>query len=289
MSAGAIQKGQRVLLLAFAPPSPVMTEIDSKAETAAKIMPGLGLVVKDAQDQRDLKASLDIQQYLPPWKPASLFLSSFTIQVSLLGQPGKLIHASDTNLPAATWSKLNRAADVNDWMSRYYVQLPEHMVGRNYSAFLELDDAVVLEINLAYGLETEGDGVYAPTLSAVTKLLRANTMRQLWRHENQISEKGAARILYDFKVKPGDLIYAWNRLMPMLGALIVDDLRKGLQTAGVPISPAGPSFGLSFSTASASFLPSGGGWAPAAATPAAPAAPEALPPLPPFTPKPSTP
>jgi hypothetical protein len=294
----AIDKGQRVILVAYAPPSPHISEDDSKAEVAAKIVPGLGLVVKEAQDQRDLKVSLDLQQYLPRWDPAELFLSSFTVQLTALGQPGKLVRAADVSLPPGTWHKFNKAHDVNDWRTRYFEQRPgERTIGRNYSAFLALDDAVVLEINLVHGLQTDGDGLYAPSLSAVTKLLRANTMHQLWRHENAISEKGDTHTLYELKVKPEDLIYAWKRLMPMLGAQIVDDLRKALQSAGVPLTPTTP-FGSGFALTPGALLPAGPGWGPAAPGAAAPATPqpapaappaEALPPVTPFAPRASTP
>ncbi len=290
MTTGAIQKGQRVLLVVYAPPSPAIVESDSKAETAAKIVPGLGLVVKDAQDSHALAQSKDLQRYLPSWNPAALFRSSFTLQFDQLGQPGRAIGPSDTSIPVAAWYRLNSASDVNDWQIRYYLPSPDQAVSRNYSAFLDLDDAVVLEVNLLPTLATDDELTYTPTLSAVTKLYRANTMRQLWRHENTVSEAGAAHALYDFKVKPGDLIFAWNRLMPMLGAQITEDLRKNFVAAGVPLAPKPTLMTASYSPGSASFLPSGAGWAPApasspATTPAPPAAASGAP----FVPHASTP
>jgi len=273
MTTGAIQKGQRVLLVVYAPPSPAILESDSKAETAAKIVPGLGLVVKDAQDSHALKEAQDLQRYLPGWNAAAIFRSSFTLQLDQLGQPGKIISPTDTTIPAAAWYRLNGASDVNDWQAKYYTQVPgQSEITRNYSAFLELDDAVVLEINLLPSLATDDEVTYTPSLSAVTKLYRANTMRQLWRHETTVSDTGG-RTLYDFKVKPGDLIYAWNHLMPQLGSQIADDLRKNLVAAGVPLSPK-PSFApASYTPGAAGYLPAGAGWAPAPFSP--PGAPSA--------------
>lgn len=296
MAGQAISKDQRVLLVAYHPPSPFIVEDDSKAETAAKIVPGLGLVVKDAQDERDRKASLDIQQYLPRWNPSELFLSTFTLQLARLGLPGKVVTWADTTVPPAARARLEKANDVNDWRDKFYEQVPGQIPARNYAPFLELDDAVVLEINLAPTLETDGEGNFTPALRSMTKLVRANTMRQLWRHENKLNEPGAARTLYDFKVKPDDLIYAWKRLMPMLGLKIVDDLREALQAANVPLRPPEPSYAA---PGTASYLPSGAGWAPAAASgapegaatpaPAREPGPEELPPVAPFEPRVSTP
>lgn len=295
MTTGAIQRGQRVLLVVYAPPSPAISESDDKAETAAKIVPGLGLVVKGAQDDHALKVSQQLQQYLPPWNAAALFRSSFTVQFDQLGQPGRIVSPTDTTIPAAAWHRLNSAADVNDWQQKYYLQVPgqEHSISRNYSAFLDLDDAVVLEVNLLPSLATDDEVTYAPTLSAVTKLYRANTMHELWRHENTVTEPAAAHTLYDFEVKPADLIAAWNRLMPMLGSKIADDLRKNFLLAGVPLSPKASTVFTSYSPSSPSYLPSGAGWAPApAGAPSyvpSPAAPSVAVSSAPFVPRVSTP
>lgn len=272
MTTGAIQKDQRLLLLVFPAPGPFISEDDSKGETAAKIVPGLALLVTDAQDQRDLKAAQDLQQYLPAWEPAGTFFAAFKEQVDALGQPGKLIAAEETDLPADTWVRLNQSADALDWQRRYFSPLPGHAVARNYSRFLKLDDAVVLEVNLAYGLNSDGEGLYTPMAKAVTKLLRASTMRQFWRHEDFVSDKAAARSLYDFKVKPGDLIFAWKRLLPLLGAQVAENLGKNLVLAKVPVSRP-PASSVNLSTSGPSGLPSGPGWGLPPTAPAAPTGP----------------
>lgn len=260
MAKGALTRDQRLLLLVYSAPGPVLSEQDSKAETAAKIVPGLGLVVKDTQDQRDLKASKELEQYLPPFDPTGEFDGSLRKQVASLGAPSPLIAAADTSLPPDTWKKLNAASDELDWQIRYYVQQPSAVgVSRNYSRFLGLDDVVVLEVNLIYGLDSEDEQVYAPSLKAVTKLIRANTMHQLWRHENIVTEPNAKKTLYEFKTSPNDLVYAWKRLMPALGLQIAEDLRKNLGSAGVNLDPRA---GLQGPGAPGLVPLSGAGWAP---------------------------
>lgn len=260
MQRNAIGKDQRLLLLVFPAPGPLLSEDDSKAETAAKIVPGLGLVVKDMQDGRDLKASQDLQRYLPRWDAAGEFRSSFAKQLDALGQPAKIVGPQDAGIPADQVLRLNRAADVNDWQIRYYLPQPDHVVGRNYSTFLNLDDAVVLEVNLAYALDSDGEGNYTPAARAVTKLMRASTMHQLWRHEDRVDEKGATKTLYEFKVAPDQLIGAWKRLMPMLGAKVAESLRQNFTAAGVPLSPR---LNVTPDVPVAADIPNGGGWAPA--------------------------
>src|SRR5579884_2174114 len=61
----AVQKGQRTILLVYPAPAPYVGEDQTKGETAAELIPGLGLVVSDAQNQRDLEASKDLQPYVP--------------------------------------------------------------------------------------------------------------------------------------------------------------------------------------------------------------------------------
>jgi hypothetical protein len=288
MARQALTRDQRLLLLVYSAPGPVLSEEDSKAETAAKIVPGLGLVVKDSQDQRDLKASKDLQQYLPPFDASQEFDGSFRKQLLALGTPSRVISEQDTGLPADTFRRLNAASDELDWQLKYYVQQPGAVgVSRNYSRFLGLDDVVVLEVNLVYGLDSEDEQVYAPTLKAVTKLVRANTMHQLWRHENIVSEPNAKKTLYEFKTSPNDLLFAWKRLMPALGLQIADDLRKNLGAAGVSLDPRA---GLEGPGAPGLVPLSGAGWAPA---PIASEPPAVVTPVSAsgaaFTPRPSTP
>lgn len=290
MAARPLSSKQRLLLVVYASPGPTLSEEDSKGETAAKIIPGLGLVVKDVQDQRDLKLSKELQQYLPAWDPAGLFESAARKQVESIGTPSKVIGPADTGIPADAWPKLNAAADVLEWQQKYFLPQREGAPARNYSRFLQLDDTVVLEINLAYGLHSDGENGYTPSVRAVTKLLRANVMQPLWRREDVVSEKEAAKSLYDFEVSPDLLVSAWKRLLPPLSAKVVEELRKNLAAAGVPLDPYGAQRAAAEAVSQPEGLPMGPGWAPAPiAVPPATEASAAPVPGAPFAPKPSTP
>ena len=238
MTQGAIQKDQRLIVVVYSPPGPLIVELDNKGETAAKIIPGLGLVVKDAQDQRALKLSQDLQQYLPRWQAAPSFYPLFLEKVKAMGQPGAVVEPQDAGLPPDAWPKFNRAKDVLDWQLRYFIRQPDGVVSRNYSGYLQLDDALVLEVNVAPGLESDGEDNFSPNLKAVTRLLRVSSMRELWRHEDVVEDKAIVKTLYDYKVSPGDLVYAWQRMLPQLASMVVDNLAKNLQAAGVPLGPA---------------------------------------------------
>jgi hypothetical protein len=280
---------QRLLVLVYAGPGPLLSEDDSKAETAAKIIPGLGLVVKDVQDQRDLKASQELQQYLPGWDAATEFDAIARKQVASLGAPSNVIAKEDTGLPPDTWHKLNASSSILDWQTKYMKPQREDLSpSRNYSRFLQLDDVVVLELNLAYGLSGDADGNYSPNVKVITKLLRANVMQPLWRGESSITETGVAKTLYEYKVEPQLLVSAWKRLLPALSAKVVEDFRTNLQAAGVALDPYKAQREAADAAAQPGGMPMGPGWAPApvpvssaSAEPAAPGAP--------FTPRPSTP
>ena len=93
---GAIADGQRTLLLVYASPGPIFVEDDSKVETAAKIVPGLGLVVKSVQDDSQTRKSKELAQYLPPsFDPAAEFLPLLSKELkNNSGHPGRFIELS---------------------------------------------------------------------------------------------------------------------------------------------------------------------------------------------------
>ncbi|MDE2039631.1 MAG: hypothetical protein KGO96_05890 [Elusimicrobia bacterium] len=231
MAGHAIQRGQRVLLLVYAAPGPLVREQDNKAESAAKIVPGLGLLVEQSQEERDLKASQALGRYLPSWDPAAELDAVLRPRLAALGLPGPLLASADTKVAPSRWARLNAASDVMDWRRRYVAQSPgTPSVGRDYSKLLTLDGDLVLEVDLSYGLDDlAGDGLaYAPGLDAVVKLVRADTAHRLWFHEESLSDKAGARSLYDFERQPADLLASWKRLLPELSAQLADSLRQSL-------------------------------------------------------------
>jgi hypothetical protein len=89
-------------------------------------------------------------------------------------------------------------------------------VPRNYSTFLQLDDALLFEANLLYGVALDDQQNAPPRLSVMSRLYRVNTMRLLWRHENSVEDKGSQTLLYDFKRDGAKLVDAYRRLLPQL-------------------------------------------------------------------------
>ncbi len=253
MPRGAVRPGQRTLLLVYASPGPWLGEADSKVETAAKVVPGLGLAVQAAQDERDLARSKDLQQYLPPWRPEEALASLLRTELASSGHPGRLLSPAEAELSAEALGELNKAQDPLDWRRRY---LEEGALSRDYSRFLSLDDALVFEVNLAWGASSDGEGNLSPCLSAVARLYRAGTMRLLWRHEDSAEDPAMAKTLYDFKTRPQDLLGSWERLIPGLAQKIAASYRTKLQPAASPslpgdsaARPAGVPVSLSTATA----------------------------------------
>lgn len=265
MTKGAVAPGQRTVLLVYASPGPVITESDSKVETAAKIVPGLGLVVQSAQDERDLAASKDLQQYLPDWDPREAFYPLLAQELKSSGHPGRFVSPEEAELPSDTLKRFNRSENVLDWRLRYYLEDPERPTPRNYSPILSLDDAVIFEVNFAYGAASDGEGNATPNLSAVTKLYRANTMKTLWRHEDSVEDKAGAKTLYEFKLQPQDLMGKYQKLMPLLAQKIAASYRENLMKAGAFVAPPAPAGRPSTTTAVAVSTPTAGQWTPSPA------------------------
>ena len=232
MVKGAMAQGQRTVVIVYAAPGPVMSERSSNLEQAAKVVPGLGLVMKASQDKRDFDASQDLQKFLPPWQPAQLFALGLMQALTASGLPGRLVTAAEAGLSDEALRELNRAQDISDWQLRYYVRGVTDKPGRDYSAIPSLSDALVLEVNLAYGAPSDGEGRWMPELAAVLKLYRAADMSLLWRHEEVVDDKAGLRAFGEFKKQPGDLVAKWQGLMPALAQAMAASLRKNLQDAG---------------------------------------------------------
>lgn len=237
MSKGAVEIGQRTAVLVFPSPGPEIIELDTKIETAAKFVPGIGLVVQGAQNERDLAASQDLQKYLPKWRAQETFYPLLMKELGTSGHPGRLLSAEEAGITPAALHEFNQAENLLDWRLRYYIQNPNRPVPRNYSKLLSLDDALILEVNLAWGVNTDGEGNATPALSGVIKLVRANTMRTLWRHEETVDNKEGTKTLYEFKAQPQDLISKYEEMMPDLAAKLAQSYSKNLKEAGIFSAP----------------------------------------------------
>ncbi|MBI5630247.1 MAG: hypothetical protein HY921_05130 [Elusimicrobia bacterium] len=238
LAPGAVRPGQKTVLLLYAGPGPLVSAADSNVESAAKIVPGLGLVVQSAQDDRDLAASKDLARYLPAWTPESAFYPRLQEALAVSGHPGAFIAQEQTDVPADSLRKLNEARDALDWRNRYFLPGLEGAHGRNYAAFLSLDDALIFEVNLLYGVASDEQGLMVPILGAAVKLLRPATLKTLWRQEFLAEDKPAAKSLYDFKAGPAQLTANWEKMMPELAQKIAAGYRDNLQKAGAYKAPA---------------------------------------------------
>ncbi|MDD5629092.1 MAG: hypothetical protein PHU21_08505 [Elusimicrobia bacterium] len=236
MVRGAMKPGQRTLVLVFPAPGPVMSERSSNLEQAAKVVPGLGLVMKASQDKRDLEASQDLQRYLPPWQPAALFYPGLMRALAAGGLPGPLAAPAEAGLTDEDMRKLNYAQDVSDWQLRYFVRgAGPEPPPRSYRRFPALADDLVLEVNLACGAPSDGEGDWTPELSGVLKLYQASDMALLWRHEETVNDPSGARSTVEFKRLPAELVARWQALMPQLAERLAASLRQSLQQAGATL------------------------------------------------------
>ena len=263
MPTGVVQKDQRTLLLVYAAPGPAVTEEDTNVDDAAKLLPGIAQLVQSSQDEKDLASSKNLQQFLPAWKPDEKFHALLRKELAGIGYAGRFVTPEEAELPAQAFKELNRASDELDWRLRYYLPNPDAPVPRDYSKFLSLaaDDALVLEINLMYGVvrvPQSTEGIVTPHMGAMLKFYRAGTMRQLWQDEETLSDTGAAKSLYEFESEPQTLMDSWNKLMPQLAGKLASDFKLGLtgapvhplpgQAPAVPAVSTGPARGVAVST-----------------------------------------
>lgn len=264
----AIASGQRTIVLVFPAPGPLVVELDSKAESAAKAVPGLALVVQEAQDERDLANSQDLQQYLPKWDAAAAVLGPALEKLPQTPHKGRWLDGAQAEFSTGTIKALNVSKNLIDWKRKYYDAAPKH--GRDYGKMLELYDALIFELNVAPGVTTDGEGGATPTLWASAKLFKAQTMRQLWRKEESVEDPAAKAGLYDFKIEPKKLVAAWTALAPQLAEKVAAAYAQALS---VPARDAGTGAGGSFGPGGAAVpgsLPAGQGGATAPPLPAQP-------------------
>ncbi len=248
---GGVRRDQRELVAVFGGPGPVMSQEENKAEALGSITPGLSFIMQGAQNDRDLAASKDLQQYLPTFGVGKEFYDVLMKELPKAGHPGKLLSPEDAEITADQMEKFNKASDILEWKLRYFVQNPETPVPRNYETLLQLNDALVLEVDVAYGLVSDDQQNASPNAACVVKLFRVDGMHLLWRHEDYVEDKAGARLIYEFKQEPDDLIKKYRKLLPQLAAKVVEDYRKELTTAGL-YSPYRPPVNVAASTAAPS-------------------------------------
>lgn len=207
---------QRLVALVYQSPGPwIINESDSKAESAAKILP-VGFLVQTVQDDKTLELSKDIQQYLPRPRYDRALEESLIKALKTL-HSGPVQTGTEAGLSSVQLREWNSAKDQLDWRRRYYS--PEYGAPspRDYAKVLSLDDAVVLEVNLSFGTEATDEGQLLPAVSAALRLYRAGTSRLLWSREEMLTEKTSSMTLSEFKAEPRELTRILENLAPRLG------------------------------------------------------------------------
>ncbi|MBI4679114.1 MAG: hypothetical protein HY748_16180 [Elusimicrobia bacterium] len=239
---GAVRPDQRTAVLVFPSPGPWVTqEAETKAESAAKILPGVGQLMQSVQDDGDLKTSNELRQYYNAWPRAESFRSILAEELAKAAYPGATVSWVETGAPPHVIERFNRAESVLDWRRRYLLAGPldiKHL--RDYSQVLEFDGHLVLEVNLQYGLMNNAEGNVHPALRSVSRLYRANTMKLLWSHEDGAEDKTGPRNIYEYKASPPSLSEKFDKLAMPLAAAIAGSLRSALSPAPDAGAPSGP-------------------------------------------------
>ncbi|MDD5629531.1 MAG: hypothetical protein PHU21_10740 [Elusimicrobia bacterium] len=257
----SLPPGQRTILLVYPAPAPwVITDSESKAESAAKMLPGLSYAVSSFQEDRYKAAADTLNKYVPGWPSGALLEAALLRELPRARFPGSFVPAAEAEADTATLRGWNRAKDVLGWQNRYLNPDPLQPHPRDYSRFLPWDDALVLEVNLLPMLAADDDGNMIPTLTASSRLFRCQTMRLLWQHEDKADDPASARTLYEFETLPQQLLDRWKALVPALATKISGSLYAALNPGALPLAAPAASSG----TAAAS-LPASVSTAPAAA------------------------
>jgi hypothetical protein len=233
----SIDPHQRTIVAIYPSPGPwVVSESESKAESASKVLPLLSSMVQSYQDNRDNTAAADLAQYIPRWSPEKLYASHLMEALAATTFPGRFIPAAESELDTATLRALNQAADTLDWQNKYFLTDSAQAQARDYSKILSLDDAIVYETNILPSIAMDDDGNMIPTLSVLSRLVRCRTGHSLWAHMDTAQNKEAARSMFEFKTLPQALVGRWISLMPTLSLQAANSLRVAL--GEVPVSTA---------------------------------------------------
>lgn len=272
---GSINPGQRLIVIVNQSPGPwIVADPDSKAETAMKVLP-LGTFLAGMQEERINNFSKEIQPYLP--RPRyDHALEDALIRALKAAHDGPVQTAAEAGIAPAQRREWNAASDQLDWRRKYYFVELGRPSPRDYSKLLSLDDAVIVDVNLSFGLEPEVEERTLPVLSAAVRAHRAGTARMLWSREERLSDTTSSSTLTEFRAAPVELTDRLLTLAAPLGQMIAGSLARetGLRPAPPPIlveaPPAPPpvSAAPDISTAPLVAPPSGDG---PPATPATPA------------------
>jgi hypothetical protein len=188
------------------------------------------------QEDKINDVSKDIQPYLPrPHYGAPLERS--LIDGHKAAHDGPVQTMAEAGIDARQKKDWNAASDQLDWRRRYY-QADPGRAARDYSKLLSLDDAMILDVNLSFGLEPDDADRTLPTLSVVTRLYRADTARLLMSREDRLADQTSSTTLSEFRAAPGDLTDRLYALAPGLGTQLARSLASALRLQPPAVLPS---------------------------------------------------
>ncbi len=238
---GTVKPGQRLIVLVHQSPGPwIIADADSKAETALKILP-LGNFLQGMQEDRVNELSKEIQPYLP--RPRyDRAVETALIRALKSAHGGQVQTAAEAGIAPLQIKEWNAAADQLDWRRKYYF-IESKPSPRDYSKLLSLDDAVILDVNVSFGLEPDDQERTLPLLSAAARLYRADTAKTLWSRESRLSDSTSSMTLTEFRADPPQLTDRLYAMAAPLGEKIASGLARdvSLQPAPAPIIAPTPS------------------------------------------------
>jgi len=233
---GAIRPGQRLVVMVHQSPGPwIVADPDSKAESALKVLP-MGTFLQGVQEERINEFSKEIQPYLP--RPRyDQAVETALIAALKAAHGGSVQTAAEAGISPLQRKEWNAAADQLDWRRKYYFTEAGRGAPRDYSKLLSLDDAVIVEVNLSFGLEPDDKERTLPLLSAASRAYRADTARMLWSREERLSDETSSATLTEFRAEPVELTDRLFALSQPLAAKIAAGLVRdaGLIPAPPPI------------------------------------------------------
>ncbi len=231
---GAVKPGQRIIVMVYQSPGPwIIADSDSKAESALKIMP-LGTFLQTMQEDKINELSKEIQPYLPRPRYGAA-LEGALIEALKSAHDGPIQTAIEAGIAPLQRKQWNDATDQLDWRRKYYVTDPGNRAPRDYSKLLSLDDAMILDVNLSFGVEPEAETERTlPTLSASSRLYRADTARMMWSHEDVLGDKTSSSTLTEFRAAPSDLTDRLYNLSIPLGRAIAMSLANSVRLLPTP-------------------------------------------------------
>lgn len=224
---GALRPGQRLVVAVYPSPGPwIVDAADSKAEAAAKISP-VGFLMQSVQDEHTLKVSKDLQQYMPRPRYAQEVQDPLLKAIKTAVSSTTAVQTGlESGIAPAQLADWNKSKDQLDWRMHYYFPDPDAPAPRDYARVLILDDALILDVNVSYGITAADDGRLMPQMSAASRVYRGDTSHLIWEHEDEVTDAASSSTLVEFKLSPADLTGRLETLAPRLGGLVATSFNK---------------------------------------------------------------